>query len=565
MGYYFPNVDPTFVYQRESNSYVFRHETAIVNNGTVVLMEIPDFTNKVIAKKIDGTILTEVTTDVLTTNQYRVDYSTGIVYYDISLEGTKITNDYYGTGYVSFPASRVWVDSNTDAQNKSIQQLVNDLDNNYKTTWLAPVNTYADIATTYPTPQVGDTVQTTSDSRIYRYDGNVWTNTQQYNDTAITNFQNRLDGMTKIPNDQEWVSTANQDTFTITNGNISDVKWLTVYVGGVLQPDATLINSTTFQLPEKLAANIDVYAKWIETPVPFTIGHHTTHEAGGQDELDVIKLKNFNEQIATPIQSNSNNIGSLSSLQTTTKSSLVGAINENLGKINTNITNIGTLTTLQTTSKSSLVGAINENKGNISTNSSNIGSLSSLTTTAKSTLVAAVNEVKSQAGTNATSIGTLSSLTTTTKTSVVSAVNEHVGRTDNPHGTTAAQVGALTQTQGDARYVLQQTITWNALTLQNGWVYYGSGATAAYRKDGMNNVFVKGLIKSGTASNGTIMFNLPSGYRPKEVRYFYGFDASGVAQRLEVDPTGDVKIASGSGSINNAFLTLDAIVFTAEQ
>jgi hypothetical protein len=89
-------------------------------------------------------------------------------------------------------------------------------------------------------------------------------------------------------------------------------------------------------------------------------------------------------------------------------------------------------------------------------------------------------------------------------------------------------------------------------------------ASQGYGKDLAGNVHVKGLIANGTATNGTVLFNLPSGFRPKEVRYFGGFDGASIYQRLEVDPNGDVKIANGS-SINNGFLTLDMIHFPAEQ
>jgi hypothetical protein len=61
-----------------------------------------------------------------------------------------------------------------------------------KTRWLNPVATFADIATTYPNPQLGDTVQTIDDSKIYRWDGTQWVWTQQYNANAITDVQNKI-------------------------------------------------------------------------------------------------------------------------------------------------------------------------------------------------------------------------------------------------------------------------------------------------------------------------------------------------------------------------------------
>jgi parallel beta-helix repeat protein len=61
-----------------------------------------------------------------------------------------------------------------------------------KTRWLTPVATFADIATTYPNPQHGDTVMTTNDGKIYRYENGQWNWTQAYTDTAIADAQNKI-------------------------------------------------------------------------------------------------------------------------------------------------------------------------------------------------------------------------------------------------------------------------------------------------------------------------------------------------------------------------------------
>jgi hypothetical protein len=98
-----------------------------------------------------------------------------------------------------------------------------------------------------------------------------------------------------LPNNQGWVSSSNQDTFQISNGQIVNAKLLTVYVSGVVQPTITLINNTTFQLPEPLSDGINVFATWFEAAIPVTTGHHTSHESGGQDEIDITKLKNYDK------------------------------------------------------------------------------------------------------------------------------------------------------------------------------------------------------------------------------------------------------------------------------
>jgi polygalacturonase len=302
MSFYFPNTDPAYIYKRagtDTDQYLPLHETYQVIDGIVTLREVPDFNHKVTVKKSDGTPLNEVTIDTISADEYRVDYSTGVIYFNVLNEGNTLTFDSLGTGFVSFSADRVLINTNTSGTTKSIQQLVNDLDNS-KTNWLVAVATYTDIATTYPSPKIGDTIQTTDDSKIYRYDGTQWIYTQEYSASALTNLQNTLNDTLKVPNEASWVSTDGQDTFTITNGNIPDVKLLTVYVGGVPQPGITLINSTTFQIPETLSAGINVYAKWFETKVPMNGNHHSTHEIGGQDEIDLTNLKGFDVNITIP-------------------------------------------------------------------------------------------------------------------------------------------------------------------------------------------------------------------------------------------------------------------------
>ena len=74
----------------------------------------------------------------------------------------------------------------------------------------------------------------------------------------------------------------------------------------------------------------------------------------------------------------SNNIGTMSNLTTTEKSSLVGAINEIDAQVTTNTNNIST------------------NTSDISTLGTNQGTLANLTTTEKSSLVGAINEVNAK-------------------------------------------------------------------------------------------------------------------------------------------------------------------------
>lgn len=94
----------------------------------------------------------------------------------------------------------------------------------------------------------------------------------------------------------------------------------------------------------------------------------------------------------------------------------------------------------------------------------------------------------------------------------------------------------------------------STLTLQNSWVLFGSpyhgtaGSTSlSYSKDVMGVVRLHGVIKSGTTTNGTIIGNLPAGYRPAFRTFFaVGQVTSGGVNsyaRVDVAANGDVIIA----------------------
>lgn len=107
---------------------------------------------------------------------------------------------------------------------------------------------------------------------------------------------------------------------------------------------------------------------------------------------------------------------------------------------------------------------------------------------------------------------------------------------------------------------------WTNATLQNSWVNFGGVyATAAYRKDPAGNVQIKGLIKSGTITAGTTIFNLPTGFRPSQTRAFSTTSSNGsnLSSILEIDSLGNVKI--GGGAIGNTFISLEIPPFYGEQ
>lgn len=94
----------------------------------------------------------------------------------------------------------------------------------------------------------------------------------------------------------------------------------------------------------------------------------------------------------------------------------------------------------------------------------------------------------------------------------------------------------------------------------NSWVNYGEPFnTAAYMKDAMGFVHIKGLIKNGTI--GASAFTLPAGYRPSKA-YMFASVANDLDRpgRVQVDNAGGVTIVWG----NNGFVSLDNLIFKAE-
>lgn len=89
-----------------------------------------------------------------------------------------------------------------------------------------------------------------------------------------------------------------------------------------------------------------------------------------------------------------------------------------------------------------------------------LGTITNLTTAAKSNLVAAVNEVQFETDSAHGKIGLLSNLDTSNKANLVNSINEayynintHKNNVSNPHNTSAAQVGAYSTSQADAKFV----------------------------------------------------------------------------------------------------------------
>lgn len=134
---------------------------------------------------------------------------------------------------------------------------------------------------------------------------------------------------------------------------------------------------------------------------------------------------------------------------------------------------------------------------------------------------------------------------------------------DQTNGIVAKGVGSNGYHSINTMYYPASFNGWQTPGLQNGWVGYDGGAffaTPQYTKGSDNIVRVKGIVKSGNTANGTVILNLPTGYRPKE-RLLTTSVCADAYCRIDILPNGNVELYLASAT----WTTLDTISFLAEQ
>lgn len=85
---------------------------------------------------------------------------------------------------------------------------------------------------------------------------------------------------------------------------------------------------------------------------------------------------------------------------------------------------------------------------------------------------------------------------------------------------------------------------------KNSWVNFGNPyVVARYRKDPYGLVIMEGTVKSGTATAGTVIFTLPTGYRPAtNQEKIFAQDSNDAYGAIEVQSDGDVVIRAGGNT-----------------
>lgn len=105
--------------------------------------------------------------------------------------------------------------------------------------------------------------------------------------------------------------------------------------------------------------------------------------------------------------------------------------------------------------------------------------------------------------------------------------------------------------------------TWTALPLSNSWVYWGAPFnTPAYYQDYSGRVFLRGLIKNGTATDGSQVAQLPFVPTNQYITTALGFNGSSyIPVRLDVTTTGQVVVFNFGSVSGTYFVSLDNLSY----
>lgn len=141
------------------------------------------------------------------------------------------------------------------------------------------------------------------------------------------------------------------------------------------------------------------------------------------------------------------------------------------------------------------------------------------------------------------------------------ATNFHHFGINTTAGIEARGTGSTGHMTLNINYLPSSHTSWSNLPLSNGWTTYGSSfTTPQYSKTSDNVVNVKGLIRNGTATAGTIMATLPPNCRP-QYRVMYATVGANAPARIEVTAAGSIVFTNGSSS----WMSLDNLTFVASS
>ncbi|HEY3387323.1 MAG TPA: hypothetical protein VGK46_12485, partial [Saprospiraceae bacterium] len=132
--------------------------------------------------------------------------------------------------------------------------------------------------------------------------------------------------------------------------------------------------------------------------------------------------------------------------------------------------------------------------------------------------------------------------------------------------TSSTNSNELMRIKGDGNVVISGVIETEAFiepTLLNNFTNYELGhATAAFYKDKMGRVYLRGLVKNVNNPTGLVIFTLPAGYRPSMSGklIFATLANNNTMGRIDVQVNGDVVVDMGSAG----WISLENISFRAD-
>jgi YD repeat-containing protein len=296
------------------DAYIKIDQTDIVRNNTILLREIPDKFQGLRVSDSNNNTLSIVDSGIPDSTKVVVDWTNGVLTFADVFNGQTFTISYYGRGNIFMPSSKVY--TATDGYGNITETLKTLTDTAVTSkqdvdSAIANANTSADYA-----KGIRDNFGhkgNYSPSVAYK-NGNI----VAYGGTNYICIKDTTAGIDPLNgtywtvispqatiNKQTWTATANQTVFTITNGSyVPNQGNIEVIVGSVPQITGigfTETNTTTITLSEGVPAGTIVFARWFEGSMSITKGHNNSHYLNGQDELDLTKLRNYQEQVSSPI------------------------------------------------------------------------------------------------------------------------------------------------------------------------------------------------------------------------------------------------------------------------
>jgi hypothetical protein len=289
-------------------------QTDTVRNNVILLREIPDKFNSLRITDANNNSLSIVDSGIPDSTKVVVDWKNGILTFADIYNSQTFNTSYFGRGNSFVPSSRIYTD--TDG-NGNVTETLKTLTDTAVTSKQAVdsailnANTSADYA-----KGIRDNFGhkgNYSPSVAYK-NGNI----VAYGGTNYICIKDTTAGIDPLNgtywtvispqatlNKQTWTATANQTVFTISNGSyVPNQGNIEVIVGSVPQITGigfTETNTTTITLSEGVPAGTVVFARWFEGSMSITKGHNNSHYLNGQDELDLTKLRNYQEQVSSPI------------------------------------------------------------------------------------------------------------------------------------------------------------------------------------------------------------------------------------------------------------------------